>query len=52
MYNYRFDNQFIDPALSRLLVFDRPDFYNSTSIAGTKFQHDLLLSVGFMVHLF
>ena len=50
MYNFSFDNQFVDPVRSRLLVANRPDFYNTTSKAGPRFQNDLALSLGFQVH--
>lgn len=52
MYSFRFDNQFIDPARSRLILFNRPDFINTTSTAGEKFQNDLACSLAFVVHPF
>lgn len=54
MYNFRYDNQYVDPALAPFVVDPvlRPDFYNTTSVAGTKFQNDLVLSVGFMARIF
>jgi hypothetical protein len=52
MYNFRFDNQFVDPELSRLILFRREEFYRTTSVAGDKFQNDLALSLAFMVQTF
>jgi len=52
MYNWRFDHEFTDPVASRSLLFGRPDFYNTTSIAGPKFQNDVTVTVAFMIRVF
>ena len=54
IYKFSFDNQFVDPAQAPYLVDPilRPDFYRTTSIAGPKLQHDVALTLGFMVHPF
>lgn len=53
MYNFSFDNQFVDPVQSQNILFRRgKDFYKATSVAGEKFQNDLTLTLGFMVHPF
>jgi hypothetical protein len=52
MYNFRFDNQFVDPVQSQYLIYRRPDFYNATSVSRDKFQNDIAVTVGFMVHPF
>jgi len=49
MYYFRFDNQFVEPVASRLILFRREEFLNTTSIAGNKFQNDLALTISFMV---
>jgi hypothetical protein len=51
MYNFRYDNQFVDPNQTPPIVYPR-DIYLSTSIAGTKFQNDVALTVGFAVRVF
>ena len=51
MYNFRYDNQFVDPERTPPIVYPR-DIYTSTSIAATKFQNDVVLSVGFALRLF
>ncbi len=51
MYNFRYDNQFVDPARTPPIVYPR-DIYLATSVAGTKFQDDMVLSVSFAVRLF
>ena len=53
MYNFRFDNQFVDPVQSQNILFRRgEDFINATSVGGEKFQNDIALTLGFMVHPF
>jgi hypothetical protein len=54
MYNFRYDNQFVDPAYAPFIIDPilRPDFYRTTSISGTKFQNDMVLTVGFQVRVF
>jgi hypothetical protein len=52
MYNFRFDNQFVEPVASRLILFRREEFLNTTSIAGNKFQNDVALTISFMVRTF
>jgi len=52
MYNFRFDNQFVDPVQSQYIIYRRPDFYNATSVSRDKFQNDIAVTVGFMVHPF
>lgn len=52
IYSFSFDNQFVDPVASRQLLFRRPELYNTTSIAEPRLQHDLVLTLGFMVHPF
>jgi hypothetical protein len=52
MYNFRFDNQFIDPEESRRVLFRREEFINTTSAAGEKFQNDLVVTVGFAIQTF
>ena len=52
MYNFRFDNQFIDPVESRRVLFRREEFINTTAPAGEKFQNDLAITVGFAVQTF
>jgi hypothetical protein len=51
MYNFRYDNQFVDPARTPPIVYPR-DIYSSTSIAATKFQDDVVVSIGFAWRLF
>ncbi len=52
MYNFRFDNEFVDPEMSQFILFRRPEFYRTTSTAGTKFQNDVAVTVGFSVQTF
>ncbi len=53
MYNFRFDNQFVDPVQSQRILFRRGgDFIKATGVAGEKFQNDIALTLGFMVHPF
>jgi hypothetical protein len=52
MYNFRFDNQFVDTELSRLILFRREEFIRTTATAGDKFQNDLVVSVSFAVQTF
>jgi len=52
MYYFRFDNQFVEPVASQLILFRREEFLNTTSIAGNKFQNDLALTISFMVGLY
>jgi hypothetical protein len=52
MYNFRFDNEFVDPALSQEILFRRSEFINTTSIAGDKFQNDVAFTLTFMVRTF
>jgi hypothetical protein len=53
MYNFRYDNQFVDPERTdEVLGPLRAEFYNTTSTAGTKFQNELALTVGFMIRPF
>lgn len=54
MYNFRFDNQFVEPVGSALVLsrFHPEDFLRTTSAAGNKFQNDLALTIGFMVRTF
>jgi len=54
MYNFRYDNQYVDPVESRQIIDPvlRPDFYNTTSASGTKFQNELVLTIGFMIRPF
>jgi hypothetical protein len=52
MYNFRFDNQFVDPYQSQLILFRRPDFLRTTSVASDRFQNDLAFTVGFMIQTF
>ena len=51
MYNFRYDNQFVDPDRTPPITAPR-NIYHSTSIAGTKFQDDVVLSVSFAIRLF
>lgn len=50
MYNFRYDNQFLDPNYADAVT--RPDFLKTTTAAGTKFQNDMVLTVGFLTKLF
>ena len=52
IYNFSFDNQFVDPVKSREIVSRRPDLLNTTGIAEPMMQHDIVLTLGFMVHPF
>jgi hypothetical protein len=52
MYNFRFDNQFVDPAQAQFIVHGREDLIKATSVSGEKFQNDIALTLGFMVHPF
>ncbi len=52
MYSFRFDNQFVDPVESQLILSRRPEFYRTTSIAAAEFQNDLAFTVGFSVRTF
>jgi len=52
MYNFRFDNEFVDPELSQLILFRRSEFLKTTSVAGDKFQNDLAFTLTFMVRTF
>lgn len=52
MYNFRFDNQFVDPVQSRLILFRREEFLRTTEPAGDKFQNDLMLTLAFSVQTF
>jgi hypothetical protein len=51
MYNFRYDNQFVDPGRTPPIVAPR-DIYESTGISATKFQDDVVLSVSFAIRLF
>jgi hypothetical protein len=52
MYNFRFDNQFVDPDQSQYIIHGRPDFIKATEVSRDKFQNDIAVTVGFMVHPF
>jgi hypothetical protein len=52
MYNFRFDNQFVDPIRSREILYRRPDLLLTTGRAGDKFQNDLTLAMSFVVRPF
>ena len=52
MYNFQFDNQFVDPMKSREILFRRPDLIKTTRAAGARFQNDLACSLGFLVYPF
>lgn len=52
MYNFSFDNQYVDPVRSQDILYRRPELINTTSVAGPRFQNDLTLSIGFMVRSF
>lgn len=54
MYNFKYDNQFVDPTQAYKIIDPilRPDFYNTTSVAGTKFQNDIVITLGFLVRPF
>jgi hypothetical protein len=54
MYNFRYDNQYVDPAQAQNIIdpLRRPDFYNTTSASGTKFQNEIVLTLGFLVRPF
>lgn len=52
MYNFRFDNQFVDPVQSQYIIYRRPDFIKATAPSRDKFQNDIAVTLGFMVHPF
>lgn len=54
MYNFRFDNQFVEPVGGALILsrYHPEDFLRTTTIAGNKFQNDVSLTIGFQVRTF
>jgi hypothetical protein len=52
MYNFRFDNQFVDPVESRKILFRREEFIGTTEPAGDKFQNDLIMTLAFAIQTF